>query len=140
MRTLIAIAAVSVIFILSFALHQPKSIRTISRAWSRTLHNVTTGRVPYQAPLLNCDDPLRDPDYYMVCLMPGYTLEQHKQTVSEVDFDSVIEFVFSIPQQVIYSAKLEDETLDAIRADIRVDLVECDRALPPQNHLDTSQG
>lgn len=84
----------------------------------------------YQAPLLNCEDPNRDPDYFMVCLAPGYSLKKHKETVTGVDFDAIVEFVLDIPDQVIYSAKLADDSLAEIRADVGVDVVQCDRTIP----------
>ena len=84
---------------------------------------------PYQAPL-RCDGPSEDldPEWYFVYLHHGCSLEKHKRAVGEgVDFDSTIEIVFPEDEGLglCYSAKLNDTALGAVRADLVVDMLEC---------------
>lgn len=84
---------------------------------------------PYLAPMHACDIPAEEiiPQSYIVFLHRGYTLEEHKRTIGgAVDFDTVTHI---FPEHRIhglyYAIELEDHELVAVRADIGVDMVEC---------------
>ena len=92
---------------------------------------------PYQAPLYGCDGPSEDRVHqsYMIFLHHGCSLEQHKQAVGEeADVDSAIKFVFPETAQygLYYRAELGDSALAAVRADLGVDMVECNRRAYPE--------
>lgn len=81
----------------------------------------------YQAPLENSNSPAAVKDSYEVYLKPGYTLEQHKQTVGNSLSKDDIKHVRASPRRdyVLYTAILRPDTLAAVRADTGVELVEC---------------
>ena len=69
------------------------------------------------------------PDSCVVFLHFGYGLETHTKVVGNgVDWDNAVKFVFEETKNhgLYYSAKLDEEGLTAVRADIGVDIVECD--------------
>ena len=86
----------------------------------------------YMAPMRYCDDPERAvPEEYFVYLHSGYELEQHKQAIG-ADARAVLEkaitntFLEDVNYGPYYAAMgLQNATLDAVRADIGVDLVQC---------------
>jgi len=82
------------------------------------------------APLNNCDLPPEDvvPNEYIVYLVPDYSLEDHKRTVGAALPTDSIEVVQKLHSNaaVWYSAKLDVSSLDIIRSDTGVELVECD--------------
>jgi hypothetical protein len=93
------------------------------------LQNLLKSNQPYKAPLHLCDLKSRVPDSYVVFLHFGYGLETHQRVVGNgVDWDDAIQFVFEETKNhgLYYSAKLDKEGLTAVRADIGVDMVECD--------------
>ena len=82
----------------------------------------------YEATLYCSDDLTRIPDEYFVYLHFGYSLEQHKQEVGGgADLDLPVSSLF--PETANYGhyyfARLDDAGLAAVRADIGVDMVEC---------------
>ena len=85
-----------------------------------------------KAPLRNVDLPLENivPYQYLVYLEPGYSLEDHKRTVGadglpEGSIKHVIDLHLD-PNPVCCVAHLSESSLDTIRSDPGVDLVECD--------------
>lgn len=87
---------------------------------------------PYEAPLHGCDNSYNDvvPQSYNVFLHQGYSLGDHKQTViGTVDLDTTIEIVFpeTARHGLYYSSELDDNALAAVRADMGVEMVECNR-------------
>lgn len=69
------------------------------------------------------------PASYFVFLHFGYDLEMHKTVVgNDVDWNNAIKSVVEENERhgVRYTAELDEEDLTAIRADIGVDMVECD--------------
>lgn len=86
----------------------------------------------YEAPLHLCDSRTLVPRQYAVFLHSGYSLEEHKQAVGNgADLNSSITNVF--PERadhgLYYTAELHNASLDAVRADTGVDMVECDSEL-----------
>lgn len=87
---------------------------------------------PYQAPMIACDVPTEEIVHqsYIVFLHQGCSLEQHKRAVAEgADLDSAIISVFPETDYhgLYYRAKLDDDALATVRADVVVDMVECNR-------------
>lgn len=84
----------------------------------------------YKAPLLSCDDPKEVvPDEYQVFLHQGYLLDDHKALVGDaVDFDSATRIFMNetASHGLINRAHFDKDALTAVRADVGVDLVECD--------------
>ena len=69
------------------------------------------------------------PDSYFVRLHFGYDLETHKKVVGNgVDWNDAVKSVAEENERhgVYYIAELDEEDLTAVRADIGVDMVECD--------------
>lgn len=69
------------------------------------------------------------PDSYFIFLHFGYVLETHKRVVGNgVDWVAAVRFVSEETKNhgLYYSAELDEEGLTAVRADIGVDMVECD--------------
>lgn len=96
---------------------------------STMLNKFFKNNEPYKAPLRLCDLKSRVPNSYVVFLHFGYGLETHEKVVGNgVDWDNAIKFVFEETKDygLYYSAKLDEEALAAVRADIGVDMVECD--------------
>lgn len=92
------------------------------------LQKLVNSKPTYKAPLHFCDLQSRVPDSYVVFLHIGHGLETHKKIVGNgVDWDNAIQHVFEEPKhyELYYSAKLDEEALMAIRADIGVDKVKC---------------
>ena len=93
------------------------------------LKKILKGNRPYEAPVRLCDLESRVPDSYVVFLHFGCGLETHKQVVGDgVDWDNAVQFVFEETKNhgLYYSANLDEVGLAAVRADIGVDMVECD--------------
>ena len=83
----------------------------------------------YEAPLLSYDNPTRLPHQYIVFLRLGHSLEQHKQAVGNgTDLDSLITHAFPETERYgeLYAAKMDDASFAAVRADVGVDLVQCE--------------
>ena len=94
---------------------------------------MTSGLIPYSAPIINCGPP-EDivPDNYFVFLAPGYTVEQHKQAVHQrANLDSAITGVLDlrITDYIYYGAVLSDAALADVRADPNVDFIECEHVV-----------
>lgn len=91
---------------------------------------------PHRAPVINDDLPehQRAPGAYGVFLYRGESLKDHKEAVREhVDLDVHIQRVFDVelPGSIFYYAtRINDTALEAIRADNRVAMVECDAIVP----------
>jgi hypothetical protein len=90
-----------------------------------------------EAPLRLCDDLTKViPDHYTVYLHYDHSMEEHKQTVGNAtDLDTAMDDMFpaSVDSETAmilrgtdYFAKLDDTGLAAVRADLGVDLVECE--------------
>nr|POE93443.1 hypothetical protein CFP56_19455 [Quercus suber] len=101
--------------------------------WRRLSHKPTPLLRPYRAPLVNCELPDLIPDSYFIFLHHGCSLENHKRTIGyQIDLDSKIQYSFPETRHYghYYGAyDLDDAALDAIRADIAVDMIECNREL-----------
>lgn len=73
-----------------------------------------------------------NPGSYCVFLHQGCSLEKHKLAVGEeADIESKIRHIFPETRNhgLYYCAdNVDDVTLDAVRADIIVDMIECDRS------------
>ena len=85
---------------------------------------------PYQAPLQGDDLPGVVPQSYVIFLHKDYSLEDHKAKLTDsVDLDKAIEFVFPETSRhgLYYTATLDDDALESVRADEGVDMVECNR-------------
>jgi hypothetical protein len=84
-----------------------------------------------RAPSRNADLPSQAiiPDQYLVYLEPGYTLEDHKRTIGDDALpDGSITRVRDLATDrygVYYTAHLNTSSLDTIRLDPGVQLVEC---------------
>ena len=105
---------------------------------SADIHN-THNRIPqtpmddsndkkaYKAPLENCDLPNAVPDDYVVYLKPGYSLQQHEQTIGSAILDGSVKYVYDdiLPNQICYNAKFGTDAIAAVRADPGVEMVEC---------------
>ena len=95
----------------------------------------------YQAPVL-CEAPEPDiiPESYSVFLHSGYSLDQHKATIGDkTNLAVAISTIFNdTPSagELLYMAELDDTSLAAVRADVGVDLVECNRRV----HRESSPG
>lgn len=88
----------------------------------------------YLAPTNACDDETtRVPDEYTVFLRQGYTLEEHQRNVGSVDWDGALGRVFtdSETQSPYYRITTNETGLAALRADVWVDLVECNIKILP---------
>jgi hypothetical protein len=82
----------------------------------------TTGRRPYQAPLIQPDGEVV-PHSYGVHLHPGYSMEAHKLFVGAGDLQRQIAFEYR--HELGYRAEgLDEAMLRAVRADVGVDRVE----------------
>ena len=93
------------------------------------LQKFLKGNQPYKAPFHLCDLESRVPDSYFVLLHIGYDLETHKKVVGNgVDWNDAVKSVAEENERhgVYYIAELDEEDLTAVRADIGVDMVECD--------------
>lgn len=105
----------------------------VSLLWRQiALHDTTHLTRAYRAPLLGCELPGVVHGSYCVFLHRRCSLEEHKRTVGEeADLDSKISHLFPATQRhgLYYCAgDIDDEILDAIRADITVDMVEYNRS------------
>lgn len=72
---------------------------------------------------------------YDVYLRPGCSLESHKQALPEVDLEpEVTARFYDFADHIEYLARLASTSLEAVRADLDLDLVKCLRAtevMPP---------
>lgn len=120
--------AIAVIFLLLHFTH-PNTSNTVSLTWRKDLHKFTGVMGSYKAPLFCPRDANRVPNSYFVFLHFSYSLDQHKQEVGNgADLDSAIKWAVEIPGYGLqYSAEFDDASLAAVRADLGVDLVSCDR-------------
>jgi hypothetical protein len=79
----------------------------------------------YQAPLRNHDHPGRVPGY-MIYLRQGYSLTTHDAALAIPVNPSTRKVIdLSLDHRIMYHTDVDDETLDAIRADPGVEWVEC---------------
>ncbi|KAK4499472.1 hypothetical protein PRZ48_009987 [Zasmidium cellare] len=89
----------------------------------------------YRAPMFACQYPDVINRSYGVFLHHGCSLDKHKHLIGEdADLDSRITHCFPetrVHGLYYYANDIDDVTLDAIRADVVVDLVECNRS--PEN-------
>lgn len=87
-----------------------------------------TSSIKYEAPLL-CDSESEYivPHSYIVCLAPGYSLEQHAAAIN-MDAAVFVHHAYAfIKEQVHYIARPVEETLlKAIRSDPKVEDVQCE--------------
>lgn len=103
------------------------SVRIFADSNRETMRNASANR----APLRNADLPSQAiiPDQYFVYLEPGYTLEDHKRTVGEAALpeDSIIQVRdLATDRYGLYCvAHLGESSLDTVRLDPGVQLVEC---------------
>ena len=85
---------------------------------------------PRLSPLSNCNLSLENivPTEYIIYLAMDYSLDDHKRTVGAALPGGSIELVGKLYSNaaVWYSAKLDASSLDIIRSDPGVELVECD--------------
>lgn len=80
----------------------------------------------YSAPMRLCDAEKRIPDEYIVYLDRGHTLEDHQRIVGDVvDLQQVIGTTFPVTNGLFYTAKLQNAALNAVRADVGVEMLEC---------------
>ncbi len=120
--TIITTSAISVFALIMLLITRPDN--TALTWWEKR-----ASMSSYEAPLHLCDsvnDPV--PHSYFIFLHMGYTLEQHAQAVGHgTDLNSDIEHIFPETDRhgLYYSVELDDASLDLVRADIGVDMVEC---------------
>lgn len=81
----------------------------------------------YEAPLRHCNPEHVAPNEYIIYLVKGVSLGEHKQKVGEALQDSAIRVVFRTEMMgtVVYSVEMSADSLAIIRADESVDFVEC---------------
>lgn len=125
---LITAGAICIAFLITL-FKWPTSFLNDSLARRKLLYQSPTRIMnDYEAPLHLCDSPTRVPHEYIVFLHFGYSLEQHKQAVGNgADLDSAITNIFpeTTNHGLYYNAELPNASLAAVRADIGVDMVEC---------------
>ena len=98
---------------------------------SEPVQDTSASGAQRRAPLRNNDLPAGSivPNQYLVYSKPGYTLEDHKRTVGEAALpEGSIKQVRNLATDqygVYYTAHLNESSLDTIRLDPGVQLVEC---------------
>ena len=111
---------------LTFTWHAP----SLPQQWQRDLSMPNAGNNDsYKAPMLSCDHKEVVPDEYAVFLHRDYSLDDHKAFVGDaVDFDSTARIFLNetATHGLTYFAHFDKHALAAVRANIGVDLVECD--------------
>ena len=136
MRQLAIAAACAITTALVFmSTHHPPMAAWTSRTWRKAVYKST-----YQA-WMHCNAPDEDiiPNSYFVFLHWGYPLDEHKQAMKpKVSLDGHIERVFEQTHSygTYYAAKLDNASLEAVRADVGVDFVECNRRIYPMETVD----
>nr|POE63504.1 hypothetical protein CFP56_04407 [Quercus suber] len=128
----LSVATLIIITYLKFVCPVP----SLPRQWQHSLSMSNTGNNDsYTAPMLGRDDPKEViPDDYQVFLHIGYSLDHHKRFVGEaVNFDSAIRSVLNetATHGLLYRAHLDQAAVAAVRADIGVDLLNCDQLAHP---------
>jgi hypothetical protein len=90
----------------------------------------------YQAPLRGCGEGDVVSQSYIVYLAPGHSLEQHSAIIKK-DITPYVEHIYDMyTEKVVYVGKrIDQDLLQAIRADKRVELVECDGIPEPDAEL-----
>lgn len=95
----------------------------------------------YKAPLL-CYIPEEDiiSGIYHVFLRRGYLLDAHKQAVG-VNVDSATQYIFDETafHGLYYRAKFDNATLEDVRMDMSVDMIECNRKMHLVRPLEGSE-
>ncbi|KAK6423429.1 hypothetical protein LTR95_016534 [Oleoguttula sp. CCFEE 5521] len=97
--------------------------------WRKALHYPTSLVPAYQAPLVDCGAAfVVSEEPYYVFLHPGITFEAHKTGIrNAAGFELDVKYVSSSGLWTWYSVEILDEsTLEAIRGDVVVDLVQCE--------------
>jgi hypothetical protein len=89
-----------------------------------TNNREATNLTAYRAPLHNYDHPGRVPGY-MVLLRPGYSLAAHDSALAIPLNPLGRKVLKNISERVMYYVEVDDKTLDTIRADPGVEMVEC---------------
>jgi hypothetical protein len=93
---------------------------------------IYSGDKNHRAQLRRCDLPEEylAPDRYIVYLVPGYPLKQHKQLVGDqLPLGFAIEDVLTKSKHAgyaCYTTELNATALEIVRADPGVDYIECD--------------
>lgn len=117
-----------------------------SLTWRRLVNGPYTGDINVWTAPLECNggpDP-KLPDRYNVFLHHGYGLAQHKDTVRGlVDLEQAIDLVVPASGggrifELFYSAHLNETALAAVRADLGVDWVSCERNVHADMGWDSS--
>ena len=130
MHVWIAVATVAILHLLLLSIH-PNTSLNMWNHWRKVLYAITCGKVQIRAPLTNCGVFESEiANSYTVCLAPSYSLNRHKEKVrGSVDLDAAIVHIHDDTQsnQVCYSAEFRMAALAAVRSDVRVGYVECNR-------------
>lgn len=83
--------------------------------------------------MVGCEWPTVIQESFCVFLHHGCSLEEHKRTVGQqINLDSKIKHIFPETRNhgLYYCAdRVDDVTLSAIRAELVVDMIECNRVL-----------
>nr|OQO30718.1 hypothetical protein B0A51_01842 [Rachicladosporium sp. CCFEE 5018] len=101
-----------------------------SLLWRKVIYYPSHLVRPYQAPMLGCENLNVIEGSYCVFLHHGSKLERHIQTIgNHVDWSPTIRHLF--PETTVHSLyycahDVDDAALKASRADIAVDVVDCD--------------
>jgi hypothetical protein len=124
-RPAILVAAIFAIAGVVLLSHHAPTAATVARTRRRLVYGSS-----YRAHIY-CGGPSEDiiANSYIVFLHWGYSLAEHKQTVSDIDLDPLIKIIFeeTANHGLYYSVELEEGALEVVRADWGVDMVECDR-------------
>ncbi|KAF2225452.1 hypothetical protein BDZ85DRAFT_257512 [Elsinoe ampelina] len=124
-------AAVAILLLLSIGISSKRS--AISLLWRKALYSNPHLMPPYRAPFTGCDWPGVVQGSYAVFLHHGCTLEKHKEQVGrQANLESRITRV--VPETsyhglYYFAEQVDDVEIDAIRSDIAVDMIECDRTV-----------
>ena len=84
---------------------------------------------PYRAALTGRETPYTIEQSYIVDLHHGSSLAEHRATIGRPDLETNIRYIFpdgAVMGVAYVSENIDDETLDNIRADFRVNLVVCE--------------
>jgi hypothetical protein len=110
-------------------------IQYLPREWQQLYSTLSQS---YTAPITGCDGTPEDivEDSYRIYLHRGYSIEQHKTLVIEggVDWDSCfgrVQLNETLSHGLVYRGTFDKDALAIVRADIGVDLVNCDKRLHP---------
>jgi hypothetical protein len=84
----------------------------------------------YQAPIEACGDASVIPDSYVIWLFPDVSMEEHSGAVGRDMRIFRRSQIFDDEDGIVYTVQnLDDDVLNAVRADRGVQLVECDQYL-----------